>query len=80
MEWDTNKQWRKQIERRLYELGSEVKGQVPIQADRIADVVEQIDEVRKELKRVSDKVDTMGEWIKKHVPRKGGDSNGSGNS
>ena len=77
MEWDTNKAWRRQVERRLYELTSLVKGNMPAQADRIADIVEQVDELRQELKRqdefqrqVSDKLDKVAEYVKANVPKK----------
>ena len=57
MEWDSNKQWRKQVERRVYELASLVKGNMPAQADRISDLADQIDELRKELKPGSDSLE-----------------------
>ena len=64
--------WRQQIERRLYELGALVKGQIPIQADRLADVVEQIDELRKELKTVEERLTKCAEYIRDNVPKKNG--------
>lgn len=53
-EWDANQRWRQQIERRLNEIGSMVKGNQKFQADRLADVIEQIDELRKELAKDRD--------------------------
>ena len=65
-----------QIERRLNQVGSMVKGNQNFQADRIADVIEQIDELRQELKRMSERQDAMAEWLKQNVPKKE-DSDGS---
>jgi len=53
-----------QIERRLNQLGSMVKGNQDFQADRIADVIEQIDEVRNEVKGLTERFDVMAKWIK----------------
>lgn len=64
MELDTLSTWRKQIERRLNEIGSAIKGTQAFNADRITDLVEQIDELRQELKRVSDRQDKMAAWLK----------------
>ena len=78
MEWDSNKAWRRQMERRVYEVASLVKGNQSAQADRIADVVEQIDEVRGELQRVSEKLDKVAEYVKTNVrPNSKGVTNGS---
>jgi cytochrome c556 len=71
-DWDTYQAWRKQIERRLFELGALVKGNLPIQADRVNDCVEQIDELRQELKAVSERIEKMATWIKANVPKKNG--------
>jgi TorA maturation chaperone TorD len=46
-----------QIERRLNELGSAVKGNQAFQADRIADVLELIAELRAELGEVKEAVE-----------------------
>lgn len=61
-----------QIERRLNELGSMVKGNQDFQADRISDVIEQIDELRAELKRVADRQDKIAEFIKANRGAGGG--------
>lgn len=74
LDWKSPEIRLKQAERRLYELTREVKGMQPAQADRLADVVEQIQEVRQELQRVSEKQDKMAEWIKKHMPRNSNES------
>jgi len=71
-QWLTCELWRKQLERRLYELGALVKGNLPIQADRIADVVEQIETLRKELERVKKRQDKMAEWAKNHMKKENG--------
>ena len=62
---ETNRRWRQQIERRLNELGSQTKGNQSFQADRIVDVVEQIDELRQELRAVSERLAKMAAWLKK---------------
>ena len=69
MEWDSNAAWKRQIERTLNRLGSMVTGNQKFQADRIADVVEQIDELRQELKRVAERQDAMADWIKANIPK-----------
>lgn len=61
MDWDTPQLWRKQIERRLNELGSLTWGNQRWQADRIADVIEQIEEVRKEVREVAAQLDKARE-------------------
>ena len=66
-DWQTKELWRKQVERRLYEIGSLVKGGVLIQADRISDVLELIDELRAELKRVSERQDKIAEYLKSQM-------------
>ena len=45
-DWDSTSRWRAILERRLNTLGSQVKGTQDFQADRITDVVEQIEELR----------------------------------
>jgi uncharacterized coiled-coil protein SlyX len=70
MEWDANELWRRQVERRLNELGSKTHGNQKFQADRISDLLEMIDELRNELHRVSEKQELMGEWIKANLVRK----------
>ena len=67
MEWDSNAIWKRQIERTLNRLGSMVTGNQKFQADRIADVIEQIDELRQELKRVADRQDKIAEFIRANV-------------
>jgi len=52
-----------QIERRLTELGSLTKGNQSFAADRLADVLEQLDELRSELKTVVERVDRMAEFL-----------------
>lgn len=71
MDWDTNELWRRQIERRLNELGSQVKGNQAFQADRISDLIEQIDELRQalnqlrmELRKTTDRQNKIAEYIK----------------
>ena len=73
-DWDGYQMWRQQVERRLFELGALVKGNLPIQADRVADCVEQIDEVRKDVKALQERMDKMALWLKAHVPKKNGET------
>ena len=54
--------WMKQLERHVYEYGSLVKGNQKVQADRIADVVEQIHDL-------STKVDKLREDMEKKVQK-----------
>lgn len=67
MEWDTDATWRKQMERRLNEIGSMTKGNQAFQADRVSDLVEQIAELRTELQRVAERQDKIAEFIKANV-------------
>jgi len=61
--------WSRQIERRLYELGALIKGNLPIQAERIADVVEQINDLRNELKSVAERQEKMARWLKQNCSK-----------
>ena len=67
-QWQTVEMWRKQIERRVFELSALVKGNAPTQSDRILEIVEQIEQVRKELKEELEKIttrqDKMAAWLK----------------
>lgn len=72
MDFDPEQLWRKHIDRQLYELGALVRGQVPTVSGRIADCVEQIDELRKELEAVSKRLDKASEYIKANLPKKNG--------
>ena len=56
-DWDSIELWRRHIERRLNEIGSSVKGNQDFQADRIADLLEQLEEIRT-------RQDKMAAWIK----------------
>jgi len=61
--------WSRQIERRLYELGALIKGNLPVQAERIADVVEQINDLRNELKSVAERQEKMARWLKQNCSK-----------
>lgn len=52
-----------QIERRLNELGSMVRGNQSFQADRIADVMEQISELQEQLIALSGRVDRIAAYL-----------------
>ena len=81
MDWDTQQRWRAQVERQLNKVSSLVRGNQAASADRIADVIEQIDELRQqvakidemeaELKAVKARLDKMAKWIQDNVPAKG---------
>lgn len=75
-DWMTSPLWRQQIERRLYDVVSQVKGMGPAHADRIADVVEQIHELRLQLQATEERIDKMKEWILAHVPKTNGNTGG----
>ncbi len=62
--YDSKSLWCQQIERRLYELSSLIKGQIPTQADRVSDLVEQIDQIRKDLEAIGTKVERMAECLR----------------
>ena len=51
-----------------------VTGNQKFQADRIADVIEQVDELRQELKRVADRQDKIAEFIRANIPKSCGES------
>lgn len=72
MDWDSKSLWCQQIERRLFELGALVKGNLPVQADRIADVVEITEELRKEIADLRQRVDNMKEYVLANIPKKNG--------
>ena len=71
-EWESPEMWRKYVERTLYELGTLVRGQIPVQAERIADVVEQLNEIRQELAALTTRVDKASEFMKAHVKKENG--------
>lgn len=62
-----------QIERHLNQLGSMVKGNQDFQADRVADVMEQIEELRQQLAAVREWQKRAGEFLNQlrkngHIP------------
>ena len=63
-EWESFESWRRQLERRLNELGSQVRGNQSFQADRISDVVEQIAELRRELAAIRGRQEKIADWLK----------------
>ena len=70
--WETDAMRWKWTERQLYELGALARGMVQTHSERVADLVEQIDELRKELKAVHDKLDKVAEFVKAHVKKENG--------
>jgi len=75
MEWDSNKIRFLQMEKMLTKLGQQVHGQIPMQADRIESLIEQLDELRQELKRVADRQDKIAEFVRQNVVAKKEESN-----
>ena len=71
-DWDSLQRWRRQVERRLNEACSLVNGNNKTQADRIADVIEQIDELRRELAAMNERLDKAAEYVKANVPKREG--------
>lgn len=69
--WDCPERRMHQIERRLNEIGSLVKGNQAFQAERIADVMELIEELRTELRKIQARQDKMAEYVKKHIKNGG---------
>jgi septation ring formation regulator EzrA len=63
-DWETKPLWCAHVERQLYELGALVRGQVPTVSARLADVVEQLEELRKELEAVRTKQEKMADCLR----------------
>jgi len=72
MDFDPEQLWRKHIDRQLYELGALVRGQVPTVSERIFQVVEQVDELRKELEKTNAKLTKVADYVRANVPKKNG--------
>jgi len=77
-DWRSHERWRAILERRLNEIGSMVKGNQSFQADRISDVIEQIDEIRKEFEDMRADIEEfkgkVREYVKENVPKGGNKS------
>lgn len=78
--WHSHERWRAILERRLNQIGSEVAGNRKAQADRVADVVEQIEsarndleQLRKEFEEVRDRQAKIADWLKKNATKREGD-------
>lgn len=63
------------IERRLGEIGAAAKGQREFHADRLSDVLDQIDALRKELTELAERVQRMADFLNqlKSERKNGGD-------
>ena len=72
MDFDPEQLWRKHIDRQLYELGALVRGQVPTVSERIFQVVEQVDELRKELEKTNAKLTKVADYVRANVKKNGG--------
>ena len=73
MDFDPEQLWRKHIDRQLYELGALVRGQVPTVSERIFQVVEQVDELRKELEKTNAKLTKVADYVRANVKKNGGE-------
>ncbi len=69
-ERESQRWWREQIERRLNQIGSQVQGNQSFQADRIVDLVEQIEELRKDLAAVKERQDKIAEYVRANMPKR----------
>jgi hypothetical protein len=69
-DWQCRQRWRQQVERRLNEAMALAKGIGPAHADRISDVIEMVEELRRDLDAEKEKREAMGKWIKENVVRK----------
>ncbi len=76
-DWDGTRNWRRLIERRLNEIGSRVHGNQSFQSDRVSDLVEQIDELRHQLKEIKERQDKIADYVKKLGKRNHGRDSGS---
>jgi ubiquinone biosynthesis protein UbiJ len=64
-----------QIERRLAEIGSESRGQREFHADRLADVLDQVDELRGQVVSLVERVERMAKFLHElRQERKNGES------
>ena len=69
-ERESQRWWREQIERRLNQVGSSVKGNQDFQADRIIDVIEQIEELRRDLTAVKERQDKIATYVRENVSKR----------
>ena len=63
MDWDTQSRWRRYIEQKLNRLAAEVGGGAGAEAERITAIMDEIDELRKDLTDVSERVKRMAEFL-----------------
>lgn len=68
-DWRNHEMWRKILERRLNELGSMVKGNQSFQADRIADIMEQIESLGKQIEAIRERQDKIADYVRANVPK-----------
>lgn len=70
-DWDSTRRWREILERRLNQIGSQIKGSQDFAADRLSDVMQQIEDLRTAVKKVEVRQDKIAEWVKTNMPKKG---------
>jgi len=69
-DWRTHQGWRRAVERRLNEAMALAKGVGPAHADRISDVIDMIEELRKEVEALRCRMDKASAYIQERLPRK----------
>jgi hypothetical protein len=67
---DIQRHWREILERRLNQIGSQIKGSQDFAADRLADVIEMVEELRKDLEKVKERQDKIADYVKANVPKR----------
>ena len=71
-DWDSTRHWREILERRLNQIGSQINGSQDFAADRLSDVMQQIEDLRTAVKKVEARQDKISDWVKTHFPKKDG--------
>ena len=76
-DWDCTRNWRRITEQRLAKIHSEVSGLHEAHANRIVDLVEELERVKKEtmeaLEKVIERQDKMRDWVVSKLGKNGGE-------
>lgn len=75
MEWDMNKRHREAMLKRFVELSSQVEGIRTTVAKQVADVVEMLDDLSKQVQTLTERHEKMRAWLLEH---RGDFENGAG--
>jgi len=67
---DIQRHWREILERRLNQIGSQIEGSQKFAADRLCDVIEMIETLRKEFEAVRDRQEKIADYVKANVPKR----------